>query len=52
MAMRLPDVLARGVLEDAGAAGIQRQVHGRLLVLVEAGLGIGQVVAGQHDLAS
>jgi hypothetical protein len=33
------------------ALGVQRQVHGGLLGLaVEAGLGVGEVVAGQDDL--
>ena len=48
----LADVLARDVAHDARALGVQRQVHRRLLGLaVEAGLRIGQVVAGQDDLA-
>ncbi len=47
----LADVVARDVLEDAGAGGVERQVHGRLLrLVVEAGLGVGQAVAGQHHL--
>ena len=48
----LADVLARNVLDDARALGVERQVDDRLLGLrVEARLGIGEVVAGQHDLA-
>ncbi|MBS1140190.1 MAG: hypothetical protein H6R13_1643 [Proteobacteria bacterium] len=47
----LVDVLAGHILEDAGAGGVQGQVDGGFLSLVvEAGLGIGQAVAGQHDL--
>ena len=47
----LADVLARDVAEDARALGVQRQVHGRLLRLaVEAGLRVGEVLAGQDDL--
>ena len=45
----LADVLARDVAEDARALGVERQVHRRLLGLaVEAGLGVGQVLAGQR----
>jgi hypothetical protein len=48
----LADVLARHVAEDARALGVERQVDRRLLRLaVEAGLGVGQVLAGQDDLA-
>jgi hypothetical protein len=48
----LADVLARDVAHDARALGVDRQVHGRLLGLaVEAGLGVGQVVAGEDHLA-
>ena len=45
------DVFARDVAEDARAGRIQRQMHGRFLCLVvEAGLGVGQTVAGQDNL--
>ncbi len=47
----LADVLARHVLEDARAGGVQREVHRRFLgLVVEAGLGVGQTLAGQHHL--
>ena len=52
MAMRLPMFSRVTSLEDARALGVQRQVHRRLLGLaVEAGLRVGEVVAGQHHLA-
>ena len=48
----LADVLARHVAEHARALGVQRQVHRRLLgLVVEAGLGVGEVLAGEHHLA-
>jgi hypothetical protein len=51
MAMRLPTFSRVMSLEDARALGVERQVHGRFLVWpVEAGLGVGQAVAGQDDL--
>src|SRR5574343_1369326 len=47
----LIDVLEGDVAEDAGAGRVERQVNGRFLrLVVEAGLGVGQSVAGQHDL--
>ena len=45
----LADVLARDVAHDARALGVDRQVHRRLLGLaVEAGLGVGQALAGER----
>ena len=45
------EVLAAGVAHNAAALGIDRQIHLGLLVLrIKAGLGIGQVFAGQDDL--
>jgi uncharacterized iron-regulated membrane protein len=47
----LADVVARDVLEDARAGRIERQVHrGFMRLVVEAGLRVGQAVAGQHHL--
>ena len=48
IAMRLPTFSRVTSLHDARALGVERQVHRRLLRLaVEAGLGVGQVLAGQ-----
>ena len=45
------DVFAAGVAHDAPALGIDRQIDLGLLVLrIKAGLGVGQVFAGQDDL--
>ena len=47
----LADVLARHLLEDARAGAVQSDVHGRLAgLVVEAGLRVGDAVAGQHHL--
>ncbi len=47
----LADVFTRDILEDAGAGCVQHQMHRRFLrLVVEAGLGIGQALAGQYDL--
>ncbi len=47
----LADILARHVLEDACTLAVQVDVHGRLAaVVVEAGRGVGDRVAGQHHV--
>ena len=47
----LADVLPRGLLEDAGAAAVEGHVHHGLTgLVVQAGAGVGDVVAGQHDV--
>ncbi len=47
----LVDVLAGDVPEDAGAGGVEGEVHRRLVVLaVEARLGVGEALAGQDHL--
>ena len=47
----LANALARHIAEYPRALGVQPQMHGSFLrAVVKAGLGIGQVVAGQYDL--
>jgi len=47
----LADILAGDVLEDTGAGRVEVEVYsGFLRLVVEAGLGIVQAVAGQHNL--
>ncbi len=48
----LAHVLPRDLLEDAGALGVEGEEHRGLVgLLVEAGLGVGEVVTGQQHVA-